>query len=93
MAKTYLIDVMVRGQPTGVTTGDEPVIAATRVAVQVPELMTSQQMAGAIGEEVRKVGIHFIANTEQLGISLDRYEEAIEETIDYSDVPPEHRPN
>ena len=33
------------------------------------------------------------ATAEQLGISLDRYEEAIEETIDYSDVPPEHRPN
>ena len=93
MTKTYLIDVMVRGQPEGVTAGEEPVVTAIRVSVEVPEVMTSQQRAGAIGEEVRKIGLHFIANTDQLGINLDRYEEALEEDIDYADVPPEFRPN
>lgn len=93
MAKTYLIDVMVRGQPAGVTEGDEPVIAATRISVQVPEMMGTHQAAKAIGEEVRKVGLSFLDNSDQLGISIDRYEEALEEEPDFSDVPPEFRPN
>ncbi len=93
MPKTYLIDVMVRGQPDGVTEGEEPVIAATRVAVQVPEVMGSPQAARAIGEEVRKVGLTFLDHSDQLGLSIDRYESALEEEVDFSDVPPEYRPN
>jgi hypothetical protein len=93
MPKTYLIDVVVRGQPEGVTEGAEPVIAATRVAVQVPEMMENPQAARAIGEEVRKVGLAFLDNSDQLGISIDQYETALEEEVDFSDVPPEYRPN
>jgi hypothetical protein len=94
MAKTYLIDVMVRGQPDGVETGEEPIIAATRVAVQVPELMGTPQIGRAIGEEVRKVGLSFLDNAEQLSVSIDRYEEAMEEEApDFTDLPPEFRPN
>lgn len=93
MSRTYLIDVVIRGQPPGVAEGDEPVIAATRVAIQVPDVMDSERRARAIGEEVRKVGAHFLNQTEQLGVSLDRYEAALDEETDWSEVPPESRPN
>lgn len=93
MGRTYLIDVVVRGQPPGAATGEEPVIAATRVAIEVPDTLSSENAAKAVGAEVRKVGAHFIVQHEQLAISLSRYEAAMEEELDFSDVPPEYRPN
>jgi len=91
--KTYYIDVMVRGNAPGAVSGEEPVIVATRMALQVPAAMESSQVGKALGEEIRKMGLRFVGQSDQLGISIDRYEEAIEETRDYSDVPPEFRPN
>jgi hypothetical protein len=93
MSRTYLIDVVIRGQPLGVTEGDEPVIAATRMAIEVPDMLDGKERAHAIGEQVRKMGTHFLNQSEQLGVSLDRYEAAMEEERDWSDMPPEFRPN
>jgi len=93
MSRTYLIDVVVRGQPPGVTQGDEPVIAATRMAIEVPDVMDNEQCAHAIGQEVQKMGQHFMQQSEQLTVSLNRYEAAMDEERDWSEVPPEYRPN
>ena len=96
MTRTYFIDVLIRGQPArGIEIGSEPVIAATRIAVVVPDHMDSMKAAIAIGEEVRKVGSHFVVSNENLGTSLDQYHKALEEqkSVDTSELPPELRPN
>jgi hypothetical protein len=90
--RIYLIDVLVRGTAGDCPVGEEPIIAATRVAVEAPEAMDSTRMAKALGEEVKKIGAHFLDNSDQLGTSLDKYEDAARQVKEELS-PPESRPN
>lgn len=93
MAKTYLIDVVIRDQDAGATEGHEPVIAVTRIGVRIPETMKYPEIARALGEEVHKFGAHLIKNNDELSLTLDHYDAAMEEEVDLTEVPPEFRPN
>jgi len=86
--KTYYVDLVIRGCPPDSVMGEEPMIVATRVAVQVPDVMEADEISEAIGNEVQKIGVHFI-NSDQLSVSIDKYEETRENV----EVPPEYRPN
>ena len=90
--RTYFIDVMLRGHPGNCPVGAEPIIAALRMALEVPETMTSSQMARAVAEQVRKISVRFADDNEQLGLSIEQYEEASADLHDDS-VPPALLPN
>ena len=93
MSKTYIIDVVIKGQSPNTLPDEEPIIATTRVAVETPNHMTSRQKACAIGEEIQHVGAHMLDSAEQLGDSIQRYEEAMDERIDLLNILPDNRPN
>lgn len=92
MTKLYLIDLTVRAQPGDAAEGMEPVIAATRIAVTLPDRMEPEARVRAIAGELKKVGAELISSPADMADSIGRFEADMAERR-LPDLPPELRPN